>query len=236
MLGKAWTVIEKGSTILGFVSGIVWVWALVYPGKAVEVLEDYQARFSAAEESLARIEETGQATAETAARIEEQTTALGDTAQQTQGIVEETKRDTERLVRALPEGITLSEVYRTEWGCSQTVHPDDGTDIIIENNEADLLENAFVTVLGSDGETLFEERETFFNAESGFSTKLKGRSEPARICIGAASENGDLFVAEYRVVGWRLTSDNCADNPNYGVRMFQSGIQRVPPDDMTFCE
>ncbi|MEP3053508.1 MULTISPECIES: hypothetical protein [Rhodobacterales] len=42
---RSYQVIEKGTNIFGFLSALIWIWALVFPAKAVSVLESYEARF-----------------------------------------------------------------------------------------------------------------------------------------------------------------------------------------------
>lgn len=53
---KAVRVVEVSSAIFGVISFFVWVWALIFPGEAVEALKRYEARFSAAEETWSRVE------------------------------------------------------------------------------------------------------------------------------------------------------------------------------------
>jgi hypothetical protein len=56
MIGKMFKYIEAASSVLGLASGAVWVWALVYPGQAVDALESYAQRFNSVEDTVTRTE------------------------------------------------------------------------------------------------------------------------------------------------------------------------------------
>ncbi|MER3352913.1 MAG: hypothetical protein RLQ73_03010, partial [Hoeflea sp. D1-CHI-28] len=57
MIKTVYKYVDWGATIFGFLSGLVWIWALVYPGQAVDVLEGYANRFADVEASVKRTEE-----------------------------------------------------------------------------------------------------------------------------------------------------------------------------------
>lgn len=214
-MSRFWFVLERFSVVFGVLSGIVWVWALIYPGRAVEAVENYQDW----------MEQTGE-------RLDD---IKGDT-EEVLDITKKTKEDTKRLVKALPKGILLDGVLMKETGCSAAPHPEDELSIYIVNQEERLLKNAFVKVLDESGATIFEEKGTFFNALSVYSLDIQSRVRLARLCFGAKDDDGQLLAVEYEVIGWRKSFDNCAQNPNYGFRMFEPALSEVAVKDLTLCE
>ncbi len=60
MFGKIYRIIEKISTIFGFISAVGAAWALIYPGKAIDALENYRNRFAATEMLIQRTDENVQ--------------------------------------------------------------------------------------------------------------------------------------------------------------------------------
>jgi hypothetical protein len=159
----------------------------------------------------------------------------GDT-QEVLGIAKDTKEDTKRLVKALPKGVLLDGVLITEAGCSKAPHPDDELSIYIVNQETQLLKNAFVKVLDERGDTIFEEKGSFFNGQSIYTLDIPSRVRFDRLCFGANDDDGTLLAAEYEVIGWRKLSDTCEQNSNYGIRMFEPGLSEVAVTELTLCK
>lgn len=212
LLQKTFWVVEKGAAIFGFVSGLTAIWALIYPGQAISMLQSYQARFVAAEESLARTEEN------------------------TEIIIEETGRigaNTDLLVAALPRGVRLTELYQVQDCPNARGNPAKVT-LSVENADANPVAQATLIALDTDGTELLREENLFLNADGFAQFDIPGLIRPDRICL-TAGEGAALQAAEYSVVTWRKTNDNCAENPNFGFLSHEAGFAAVPPEALTLC-
>ncbi len=216
LIRNAYWVIEKGANVFGFFTGvvsiIVWIWALVYPGQAISVLESYQARFTAVEESVARIEDNTET-------LIEETDRIGD--------------NTDLLVAALPRGVRLTEVYHVQ-DCPNARGNPAKASLSLENADATPVAQATLVALNADGTEMLREEGLFLNAEGFAQFDIPGTARPDRICL-TTGEGDDLQAAEYSIVTWRKTIDNCAENPNFGFLWHEAGFVAVPPEDMTLC-
>lgn len=219
LLKKAYWVVEKGANIFGFFSALVAIWALIFPGQAISVLEGYQARFTAAEEGLKRIEDNTEAIIDTTDAIAVETNRIGG--------------NTDLLVAALPQGVRLVESYQVQ-DCPQASGNPDAVTMHFENAASDPVVDGVLTALDDSGAVLYQESAVFMNAGGDLGVEISGAIRPARVCL-TTEASGTLKTVEYRFVNWRKTEDSCAENPNYGFIWHTGGFVQVPPDALTLC-
>lgn len=212
-LDRLWSWIEGAATVLGVASGVVWIWALIYPGTAIATLEAYQERFAKVEATIISIDDRTKG-------IDATTLA--------------TLQDTETLVQALPVGVRLAELYRDIDGCDATA--DTTTTIIVENNEKSMLSDAYVRLLDPKGHTVFEETNIFLNAEGVFFHPIPNIERASWVCIGALTDGAATLANEYEIVNWRATSDTCKERPDYGYRHETAALRRVTDPAAMRCQ
>lgn len=211
---RSYKVIEKGANIFGFLSALVWIWALVFPGKAVSVLEGYEARFAGVEQSIAQVEDNTEALLEDTASIQD---------------------DTRALVAALPKGFVLDGPYHQQDCPQASGNPAEFT-MWLYNQEQDPIQNATLTILDANGAILLQDRQMFINAQGEYPVKIPGINPPDRICVQSIAADGGRMASEYRVTNWRKTEDMCAESPNYGFIAHQGGVAPVSAADATQCQ
>jgi hypothetical protein len=219
LIKRIYWVVEKGANVFGFVSALIAIWTLVYPGRAISVLEDYQARFAAAEESLDRIEGNTEAILDSNAAIERETSRIGE--------------DTEQLVAALPQGVRLEEVYQQQ-NCPAGSGFPDTVSLVFSNGDPNPVSDGMITILDNSGAVMMREDGVFMNAQGALMLDISGATRPARVCLTTGHEE-NMKAVEYRVVHWRETNNNCDENPRFGFVAHSGGFSQVPVEEMTLC-
>ncbi|SPH19444.1 hypothetical protein ASD8599_00168 [Ascidiaceihabitans donghaensis] len=191
---RSYKVIEKGANIFGFLSALIWIWALVFPGKAVSVLESYEARFSGVEQSIAQVEDN--------------TNAL---LRQTDGI----KDDTAALVAALPSGISMSGLVQNQ-NCPGSNSVTDGFSLWLNNEGRQVIPQLTLTAFTERGTVLYQDTQLFINAEDTTAVDIPGTVRPVHICLNAIDAQGQDRMSGFTIMRWRKTHDSCVANGRYG--------------------